>query len=131
MSVGPQPGECMFLRISLVALLLSICASAQEITVAAAADLSTALPEIVAAYAKHTGQTVKLSFGSSGNLTNQIQNGAPFDVFFSADESYPAQLVEKNLAQKDSLYRYAVGRLVLWVPNELPLEVQKLGMQAL
>src|SRR4029077_5398744 len=76
-------------------LLFSICVSAQEITVAAAADLSTALPEIVAAYTKHTGQTVKLSFGSSGNLTNQIQNGAPFDVFFSADESYPAQLIEK------------------------------------
>jgi len=112
-------------------LLFSICVSAQEITVAAAADLSTALPEIVAAYTKHTGQTIKLSFGSSGNLSNQIQNGAPFDVFFSADESYPAQLIEKSLAQKDSLYRYAVGRLVLWVPNELPLDMQKLGMQAL
>jgi len=112
-------------------LLFSICVSAQEITVAAAADLSTALPEIVAAYTKHTGQTVKLSFGSSGNLTNQILNGAPFDVFFSADESYPAQLVEKSLAQNDSLYRYAVGRLVLWIPNELPLDVQKLGMQVL
>jgi len=112
-------------------LLFSICASAQEITVAAAADLSTALPEIVAAYTKHTGQTVKLSFGSSGNLTNQIQNGAPFDLFFSADETYPTQLIEKSLAQKDSLYRYAVGRLALWVPNDLPLDVQKLGMQAL
>jgi molybdate transport system substrate-binding protein len=41
------------------------------------------------------------------------------------------QLIEKGLAQKDSLYRYAVGRLVLWVPNELPLDVQKLGVQAL
>ena len=112
-------------------LLFSICVSAQEITAAAAADLSTALPEIVAAYTKHTGQTVKLSFGSSGNLTNQIQNGAPFDIFFSADETYPAQLIEKSLAPKGSLYRYAVGRLVLWVPNELPLDVQKLGMQAL
>jgi molybdate transport system substrate-binding protein len=105
--------------------------SAQEITVAAAADLSTALPEIVAAYTKHIEQPVKLTFGSSGNLTNQIENGAPFDVFFSADESYPARLIEKNLAQKDSLYRYAVGRLVLWIPNELPLDLQKLGMQAL
>src|SRR5882672_4049587 len=131
MSVGPQPGECMFLRISLVALLLSICASAQEITVAAAADLSTALPEIVANYTKQSGQTVKLSFGSSGNLTTQIENGAPFDVFFSADESYPAQLIEKGLADKESLYRYAVGRLVLWVPNDVQLDVQKLGVKAL
>jgi molybdate transport system substrate-binding protein len=120
------------LKTSLVAtLVLSICVSAQEITVAAAADLSTALPEIVAAYTKHTRQTVKLSFGSSGNLTNQIQNGAPFDVFFSADESYPAQLIASGLAHKDSLYRYAIGRLVLWTPNELPLDLQKLGMQAL
>jgi len=111
--------------------LFSICVSAQEITVAAAADLSTALPEIVAAYTKHTGQNVKLSFGSSGNLANQIRNGAPFDVLFSADESYPAELVENGLAQKDSLYRYAVGRLVLWVPNDLPLNLQRLGMQAL
>ena len=105
-------------------MLFSICVSAQEITVAAAADLSTALPEIAAAYTKQTGEPVKLSFGSSGNLTNQILNGAPFDVFFSADESYPAQVIEKSLAQKDSLYRYAVGRLVLWIPNELPLDVQ-------
>jgi molybdate transport system substrate-binding protein len=121
----------LLLKSSLFLLLLSICISAQEITVAAAADLSTALHEIAAANTKQTGQPIKLSFGSSGNLTNQIQNGAPFDVFFSADESYPAQLVEKDLAQKDSLYRYAVGRLVLWVPNELPLDVQKLGVQAL
>ena len=121
----------MFLKTVLAVLLFSICVSAQEITVAAAADLSTALPEIAAAYTKRTGQLVKLTFGSSGNLTNQIENGAPFDVFFSADENYPAQLIEKALAQKDSLYRYAVGRLVLWVPNELPLDVQKVGFQAL
>ncbi|MFY9560116.1 MAG: molybdate ABC transporter substrate-binding protein [Terriglobales bacterium] len=121
----------MFWRISLIALLFSSCVSAQEITVAAAADLSTALPEIVASCTKETGQTVKLSFGSSGNLTNQIQNGAPFDVFFSADESYPAQLIEKGLAERDSLYRYAVGRLVLWMPNGVPLDLQKLGIQAL
>ncbi|MBI3474216.1 MAG: molybdate ABC transporter substrate-binding protein [Acidobacteria bacterium] len=121
----------MFQRIPLIALLLSLCASAQEITVAAAADLSTALPEIAAAYAKQSGQVVKLSFGSSGNLTTQIQNGAPFDVFFSADESYPTQLIEGGLAEKDSLYRYAVGRLVLWVPNDVPVDVQKLEIKSL
>ena len=115
----------MFLRIPLIALLFSACAFAQEITVAAAADLSTALPEIVAVYTRHTGQAVKLSFGSSGNLANQIQNGAPFDVFFSADETYPAQLIDKGVAEKDSLYRYAIGRLVLWVPNAVPLDVQR------
>src|SRR5208282_5868435 len=88
--------------------LLAAFAGAQEITVAAAADMSAALPELVAAYTKKTGQTVKLSFGSSGNLTNQIRNGAPFDVFFSADEEYPQQLIAEGLVAKDTLYRYAV-----------------------
>lgn len=106
-------------------------AAGQEITVAAAADMSAALPELVAVYTKQTGQAVKLSFGSSGNLTNQIRNGAPFDVFFSADEDYPKQLIADGLAEKDSLYRYAVGRLVLWVPNNVSLDPQKTGMQTL
>jgi molybdate transport system substrate-binding protein len=105
--------------------------SAQEITVAAAADMSAALPELAAAYTKKTGRAVKLSFGASGNLTNQIRNGAPFDIFFSADEQYPEQLIAEGLAVKDSLYRYAVGRVVLWVPNESPLDLSKRGMQAL
>ena len=111
--------------------LVSSSVAGQEITVAAAADMNAVLPELAARYTKQTGQTVKLSFGSSGNLTNQIRNGAPFDVFFSADEEYPKQLVAAGLALKDSLYRYAVGRLVLWAPSESTLDLQKLGMTAL
>src|SRR5271165_5142576 len=101
------------LRRLLILLLLftATFASAQEITVAAAADMSTALPQLVAAYTEKTGQAVKLSFGASGGLTNQIENGAPFDIFFSADEQYPQQLIKEELAVKDTLYRYAVGRL--------------------
>jgi molybdate transport system substrate-binding protein len=117
----------------LLALLLLLTGSfgtAQEITVAAAADMSAALPDLVAAYTKKTGQTVKLSFGASGNLTNQIRNGAPFDVFFSADEEYPQQLIAEGLAS-GTPYRYAVGRLVLWVPSDSPLDLSKLGMSAL
>lgn len=119
--------------LSRLAFVLLLCASAfaQEITVAAAADLSAALPEIAAQYKSQTGQDVKLIFGSSGNLTSQIQNGAPFDVFFSADEEYPEQLAGDGLADKDTLYRYAVGRLVLWVPSNSALDLAKLGMQAL
>ncbi|HEX9110164.1 MAG TPA: molybdate ABC transporter substrate-binding protein [Terriglobales bacterium] len=115
------------------ALLLFLCPAvfAQEITVAAAADMNAVLPELAARYTKQTGHVVKLSFGSSGNLTNQIRNGAPFDLFFSADEEYPKQLVANGLAVQDSLYRYAVGRLVLWIPSESALDLQKLGMQAL
>jgi molybdate transport system substrate-binding protein len=118
----------------LLALLLLLTGSfvtAQEIVVAAAADMSAALPQLVETYTKKTGQAVKISFGSSGNLTNQIRNGAPFDVFFSADEEYPRQLIAEGLAAKDTLYRYAVGRLVLWVPGDSPLDLSKLGMKAL
>ena len=113
--------------------LLLFCASAfaQEITVAAAADLSAALAEIAPKYKSATGQEVKLTFGSSGSLATQIRNGAPFDVFFSADEDYPQQLVEAGLAEKDTLRRYAVGRLVLWVPSDSPLDLPQLGIQAL
>ena len=117
--------------LTLLVLLTGSFASAQQITVAAAADMSAALPQLVDAYTKKTGQTVKLSFGASGNLTNQIRNGAPFDIFFSADEEYPQQLIAEGLATKETLYRYAVGRLVLWVPNDSPLDLSKLGMKAL
>lgn len=117
--------------LALLLLLIGSFATAQEIVVAAAADMSAALPQLVAAYTKKTGQTVKFSFGSSGNLANQIRNGAPFDVFFSADEEYPQQLIAEGLALKDTLYRYAVGRLVLWVPADSPLNVSKLGILAL
>jgi molybdate transport system substrate-binding protein len=117
--------------LALLLLFTGALATAQEITVAAAADMSAALPDLVAAYTKKTGQTVKLSFGASGNLTNQIRNGAPFDIFFSADEQYPQQLVTEGLALKDTVYRYAIGRLVLWVPNDSPLDLSKLGIKAL
>src|ERR1700677_920778 len=119
------------LLLLIVLLIVGSLESTQEITVAAAADMSAALPDLVAAYTKRTGEAVKLSFGASGNLTNQIRNGAPFDVFFSADEQYPQQLIVEGLAAKDTLYRYAIGRLVLWVPNDSPLDLSKLGIEAL
>ena len=102
-------------------------AAGREINVAAAADLSTVLAEVAADYEKKTGVTVKLSFGASGALTQQIQNGAPFDVFFSADMDYPRQLIAAGRADGATLYRYAVGRLVLWVSSVLVLEELTLG----
>jgi molybdate transport system substrate-binding protein len=103
----------------------------REINVAAAADLSAALQELAASYEKRTGVAVKLSFAASGALTQQIQNGAPFDVFFSADMDYPRQLVAGGLAEETNLYRYAVGQLVLWVPKDSPLDVEHKGMDVL
>src|SRR6267142_6697422 len=102
-----------------------------EIVVAAAEDLSSALKEVSEDYEKKTGCKVKLAFGSSGALTQQIQNGAPFDVFFSADMDYPRQLVVANLADGASLYQYAVGKLVLWVPADSPLDVEHKGLNIL
>jgi molybdate transport system substrate-binding protein len=106
-------------------------AANQEITVAAAADLSSALKDIADGYEKKTGVKVKLSFGASGALTQQIQNGAPFDLFFSADMDYPRQLVAVNQADGASLYQYAVGKLVLWVPADSLLDVEHKGIQVL
>jgi molybdate transport system substrate-binding protein len=99
--------------------------------VAAAADLSAALQEIGNAYEKKTGVTLRLSFGASGALTQQIQNGAPFDLFFSADMDYPRQLIAAGEADSATLYQYAVGKLVLWVPADSPLDVEYQGMNVL
>ena len=104
---------------------------APELIVAAAADLSSALQEIAAAYEKKTTVRVKLSFGASGALTQQIQNGAPFDLFFSADMDYPRQLIAAGQADGASLYQYAVGKLVLWVPADSPLDLEYKGAQVL
>ncbi len=102
-----------------------------ELVVAAAADLSTALQQIGDAYQKKTGVKVKLSFGASGALTQQIQNGAPFDLFFSADMDYPRQLIASGAAEGKSLYQYALGKLVLWVPADSALDVEHKGMNIL
>ena len=105
--------------------------SPSELVVAAAADLSAALPEIGDGYQKKTGVKLKLSFGASGALTQQIQNGAPFDLFFSADMDYPRQLIAAGDADTATLYQYAVGKLVLWVPADSPLDVEHQGMNVL
>jgi molybdate transport system substrate-binding protein len=104
---------------------------APELVVAAAADLSAALKELGAGFEKKAGVKVSLSFGASGALTQQIQNGAPFDLFFSADMDYPRQLIASGDADGASLYQYAVGKLVLWVPADSPLDVERLGMNVL
>ncbi len=104
---------------------------ASDLVVAAAADLSAALKDISYRYEKKTGVKLKLSFGASGALTQQIQNGAPFDLFFSADMDYPRQLVASGVADGTTLYQYAVGRLVLWIQADSPLDVEHKGMKAL
>jgi len=106
-------------------------ARADEITLAAAADLNYALRELADRFTKTTGTEVKLSFGASGNLYSQIQNGGPFDLFFSADSDYPKKLADAGLVDAKSQRAYAVGHLVLWVPKSSTLDPQKLMMDLL
>ena len=117
-----------------VGLLLACFASAEaagaELTIAAASDLNFAFKEIVTEYEKSTGNHVKLTLGSSGNFYAQIQNGAPFDLYFSADIGYPKKLEEAGLVVPGSLYRYAVGRIVVWTGFESHINVAK-GFDAL
>jgi len=85
-----------------------------SLAIAAASDLQFALPEIAAAYARSTGISPQISYGSSGNLSAQIANGAPFDLLLSADASYPRSLISHGKAVADSLTLYARGCLVVW-----------------
>lgn len=100
-------------------------AMAEELAIAAASDLNFAIKELVGLYEKQTGQHIKLSLGSSGNFFAQLQNGAPFDLYFSADIGYPKKLKEAGLTVPGSLYRYAVGRIVFWVPSDSRIDITK------
>jgi molybdate transport system substrate-binding protein len=94
-----------------------------EIRVAAAADLQFAMAELAEQYKNQTGNAVNVTYGSSGNFFSQILNGAPFDLFFSADVDYPRQLVIANLANPATFYKYALGRIVIWVPPGSKIDV--------
>lgn len=100
------------------------------VTVAAASDVMFAVNEIAANFEKATGCSVRVSTGSSGNFLSQIENGAPFDVFFSADIAYPKKLEAEGLAVPGSTYLYAVGKIVMWVRNDSRLDISK-GLAAL
>jgi len=92
-------------------------ASAAEVPlVAAASDLQYALADVAEAFSRASGRSVKLTLGSSGNFTRQIIQGAPFEIFFSADEDYVHELVKRSLTLGEGAL-YAVGRLVVFVPN--------------
>jgi molybdate transport system substrate-binding protein len=121
-------------RLSLIVLgaigLISPLCRAQEIIVAAAADLQFAMQDVAARFQKQTGETVKVTYGSSGNFFQQIQNGAPFDMFFSANLDYPKKLEAAGLIEPGSFYPYADGKIVIWIKNDSKLDL-KSGMQVL
>ena len=112
----------MFLRVYTFAFMAFFygCVSiaiAEEVRVAVAANFLTTLNEIITNFQTDTGHTVVVSSGSSGKLYAQIQNGAPFELFFSADVKRPQLLEEEGLAVKGSRFVYSVGRLTLWSPD--------------
>ena len=115
--------------LALLLLLVQLC-SAQELTVAAAADLQFAMQAISWRFQQDTGNIVKVIYGSSGNLAQQLRNGAPFDMFFSADLEYPKQLEKAGLTEPGTFYHYAKGKIVMWVRNDSSVEL-KSGMQSL
>lgn len=111
--------------------LLATPAQAGEVVIAAASDLNFAFKELIQAFEQKSGHHVKLSLGSSGNFFSQIQNGAPYDLYFSADIRYPQKLVESGHGAADSLYAYAIGRIVLWVTARSQAPVEQKGLEAL
>jgi molybdate transport system substrate-binding protein len=90
---------------------------AEQVLVAVAANFVPPFREIAIEFEAATGHTVRVAAGSSGNFYSQIKNGAPFDVFFSADMDHPKRLEDEGLGVKDSRVTYAIGRVVLWSPN--------------
>ncbi len=118
------PAAALFLWIA-----AELCA-AQAITVAAAADLQFAMQEVNARFRQETGKSVRLIYGSSGNFAQQLQNGAPFDMFFSANLEYPRQLEAAGLVEPGTFYSYATGKIVVWAPNDSKLDLSS-GLKVL
>lgn len=109
------------LKKTLNRLLLAVCwmaiaasAQAESTLVAVAANFTKPMNEIAAEFEKATGHSAKLSFGASGKFVSQLENGAPFEVFLSADDKNPIKLEQSGMAVAGSRFTYAIGKLVLW-----------------
>lgn len=121
---------CRIGLVMLASLVLWACAgAAPSPRIAAAADLRLALTDVAAAFERDTGQQVELVFGSSGNFYQQLRQGAPFELFLSADETYVLDLARAGMTV-DSGRLYAVGRLALVAPKGSPLKVDE-GLEGL
>jgi molybdate transport system substrate-binding protein len=106
--------------------------AAREIRVAAAADLQFVLPALAREFAaRQPGFRVQTSHAASGSLFAQIRNGAPYDVFLSADLEYPRRLAAEGVALDTNVFTYALGRLVIWAPKSSPLDPSALGHRVL
>ncbi|MGI9101526.1 MAG: molybdate ABC transporter substrate-binding protein [Terriglobales bacterium] len=117
-------------RVVILVLAVSLAVGAQTLTVAAAADLGPALRQLAVDFQERTGIKVALVLGSSGSLATQIEHGAPYDVFLSADMAFPHRLVNEGHGAGE-VRLYAMGKLVLWVLNSSGIDVRALGFKTL
>ena len=106
-------------------------APAPVVKVAAAADLKFAMAELASQFEKQSDAKLDITYGSSGNFLTQIENGAPIDLFFSADSEYPKKLEAAGLAEPGTLREYAVGHIVIWTPNDSGINAAKDGWKSL
>jgi molybdate transport system substrate-binding protein len=109
----------------LLACLSPLEANAEDLTVAAAADLTFAFRDVAAQFQQQSTDQLRISYGSSGNFFSQIKNGAPYDVFFSADVQYPQKLAAAGLIEPGTIYEYAAGKIVIWVPADSKLDLSR------
>lgn len=110
----------MFLRIVFSLIICIFTITSAQITIATASYLENAMKEICSSFTQKTGDTVKVVYGSSGKLTAQIKNGAPFDLFLAADMSYPDSLSAAGLSFNKPV-QYAAGTIALWTLKDYDL----------
>jgi molybdate transport system substrate-binding protein len=114
------------------AFLVRTGAAPAELRIAAASDLKFALDELASEFqTRHPDIRVRTSYGSSGNFYAQLQNRAPFDLYFSADIEYPRKLADAGLALDSDVFLYAIGRIVVWAPSGSAIDVETLGIRSL
>jgi molybdate transport system substrate-binding protein len=119
------------LAVAALASPLPAAAAGRTLSIAAAANLKPAMDELERAFeAADPGVDVVVTAGASGAFFAQIKNGAPFDLFFSADREYPAKLAAEGLGTGSEVV-YAVGKLVVWTPKGSPVDVAGQGLRAL
>jgi len=104
--------------VAALAIVLPMAVNAEEVQVAVAANFTAPMQAIAAQFQRDTGHVAKLSFGATGKFYAQINNGAPFEVFLSADAKTPARLDEEKATVSGSRFTYAKGTLVLWSKDD-------------
>ena len=125
---GFSLGGALAPPVSIACVLLACTACAphpapRSLTIAAAADLNFALEQVTREFrAVYPEVSLQINYGSSGAFYTQLRNRAPFDVFLSADVEYPRKLAGEGIGLADSVFIYAVGRIVVWVPARSPLD---------